>query len=187
MTSCRCGSFCVALLSLGSLDSFNANADTISTWNGGSGNWSAAGQWTPSRVPNNTASQFYDVTIGSGAATLDISPTINSFTLDGNLAEGFGMSGLTTLTVNGNATVNGSIEGSKPFVGWRDSLAVGGNLTNSGYMQMENGTSVGGNMNNSGSVILIGGGFGVGGTLVNTGNLTWGSPDGVDQGPNTSL
>ncbi len=47
----RSGSSCVALLSIGSLGFSNANADTISTWNGGSGNWSAAGQWTPSRVP----------------------------------------------------------------------------------------------------------------------------------------
>ncbi len=194
MTSFRCGSFCVALLSLGSGHLFNAKADTISTWNGGSGNWSAAGQWTPSRVPNNTGSQFYDVTIGSGSATLDISPTINSFTLNGNLAEGFDFSGRTTLTVDRNATVNGSIIGKSFFVGWRDSLAVGGNLTNNGSMQMQNGVSVGGNMNNSGSLILIGGGgvgpgsgFTVGGTLLNTGGLTLGSPDGVDEGPPTSL
>lgn len=133
MTSLRCGGFCVARLSLGSLNSFNADADTISTWNGGSGNWSAAGQWTPSRVPNNTGAQFYDVTIGSGGVTLDVSPTINSFTLDGGLATGYDIStgNKTTLTVNGNTTVNGSIAGN-PFYGWFDSLAVGGNLTNAG-------------------------------------------------------
>ncbi len=195
MPSFRCGSFCVALLSLGSLGSFDANADTISTWNGGSGNWSAAEQWTPSSVPNNTGSQVYDVTIGSGSATLDISPTINSFTLNGNLAQGFDSTDdLTTLGVNRNATVNGSIIGKSFFVGWRDSLAVGGNLTNNGSMQMQNGLSVGGNMNNAGSLILIGGGgigpgsgFTVGGTLLNTGGLTLGSPDGVDEGPPTSL
>lgn len=190
MTSFRCGSFCVALLSLGSLDSFNAHADTISTWNGGSGNWSAAGQWTPSRVPNNTASQSYDVTIGGGAATLDISPTINAFTLNGGLTQG-GATGPTTLTVNGDAVVNGGIAGNSGFVGWRDSLVIGGNLTNNGYMQMSNTVSVAGHMNNSGTVILIPageeGGLGVGGTLVNTGTVQWGTLDGASPGGGSSL
>ncbi len=185
MTSFRCGTLGVALLSLGSLSLTDARADTISTWNGGSGNWSTAGQWTPASVPNNTAGQSYDVTIGSGSATLDISPTIQSFTLDGGLAQGYNSSGqYTTLTVNGHATVNGGISGSTMF-GWSDSLVVGGNLTNAGYMAMGNTLSVAGNLNNSGTLTLIadsgpfGTGFDIGGRVVNTGTLNFGTPDGV--------
>ncbi len=189
--SFRCGSCCVALISFGSLGSSNAIADTISTWNGGSGNWSTAGQWTPSRVPNNTASQSYDVTIGSnGTATLDISPTLNSFTLNGSLDQGNDISNgdLTTLTVNRNATVNGVIAGATGNVGWRDSLIVGGNFANNGYMQMSGTVSIAGNMRNTGALILpVLGEFGVGGTLVNTGSLQWGNPLGAYYGPPTSL
>ncbi len=193
--SFRCGSCCVALISFGSLGSSNAIADTISTWNGGSGNWSTAGQWTPSRVPNNTASQSYDVTIGSnGTATLDISPTIDTLTLNGVLGEGFAggplNDGFTTLTVNGNATINGGFGGNYAD-GWRGSLIVGGNLTNNGYMDMGSTVSIAGNMKNPGAVTLIanpaGRGFSVGGTLVNTGNLQWGVAIGDEYGPPTSL
>jgi hypothetical protein len=81
-------SFCVALLTIGWFAVSDANADTISTWNGGSGNWSTAGQWTPSQVPNNTATQSYDVTISNGSATPDINPTINSLVLNGGLSTG---------------------------------------------------------------------------------------------------
>ncbi len=193
MTSFRCGTLGLALLSMCSLGSSNAAADTISTWNGGSGNWSTAGQWTPSRVPNNTAGQFYDVTIGRGSTTtLDISPTINSLTLNGSLAQGYAglpNPGYTTLTVNGNATVNGGFGGSYAD-GWRDSLIMGGNLTNNGYMDMGSTVSIAGNMKNSGSVVLLPGGpggFSVGGTLVNTGSLQWGNPIGAEYGPRTSL
>ncbi len=184
----RSSSLYLALLTIGWFASSNANADTISTWNGGSGNWSTAGQWTPSQIPNNTATQSYDVTIGNGAATLDISPTINSLILNGGLATGSNISNgqRTTLTVNGNATVNGAIAGN-PFYGWFDSLAVGGNLTNTGYMKMGSNLSVGGNLQNSGTLSPMGvyGGFSVNGTLVNTGTLQWG--DDEDAGAGTTL
>ncbi|MDQ2841470.1 MAG: PEP-CTERM sorting domain-containing protein [Acidobacteriota bacterium] len=179
----RCGRFCVALLSVGFLD-LGANADTLSTWNGGSGTWSTAGNWTPSQVPNNTTTRSYDVTIGNGSATLDVSPTINSFTLNGALADGSDISTgqFTTLTVNGNASVNGTIPGHSIFAGWRDSLLVGRNFTNNGYMMMGDQLSVTGNVNNSGALILISTtgatpGLSVGGKVVNTGTLQFG--DGI--------
>jgi len=37
---------------------------TNSSWNGGTGNWSNATDWTPSGVPNNSGTTTYDVKIG---------------------------------------------------------------------------------------------------------------------------
>ena len=51
------------LMALGMSSSY---ADRISTWNGGTGDWDTASNWTPLAVPNNSASNAYDVTIGSG-------------------------------------------------------------------------------------------------------------------------
>jgi hypothetical protein len=65
-----------------------AFAATVSeSWNGGTGNWSTAGDWTPATVPNNSGGNVFDVTIDSGGTdivTLDISPTIASLTLGGS-------------------------------------------------------------------------------------------------------
>ena len=57
---------------------------SISTWNGGAGDWSSTSDWTPATVPNNSGANTYAVTIGFGgtnAVTLDISPTVDSLTL----------------------------------------------------------------------------------------------------------
>ena len=190
MASARYVSLGFALLSL---PFSSATADTISTWNGGSGNWSTAGQWTPSVVPTNTASQSYAVTIGSGTVTLDTSPTINSLTLNGVLTTGFDISNgqYTSLTVSRNVTVNGGISGGD---GIFDSIAIGGNLTNAGGMAMGSSLSVGGSLQNSGYLKLSGvessNGypplFSVGGTLVNTGIVQWGDND-VDAGTRSIL
>jgi hypothetical protein len=53
------------------------------TWNGGTGNWNVAGNWTPSAVPGTGD----DVTINAGACTLDVVFTtgnrLNSLTIGG--------------------------------------------------------------------------------------------------------
>jgi hypothetical protein len=197
MASFRCGSCGLALLSIGLLGFSKAAADTISTWNGGSGNWSSAGQWTPAVVPNNTGSQGYAVTISNGTVTLDTSPTIDSLTLNGSLSTGYEMQGLApALTVNGNATVTGGIGagGATPSqYGSFNPLLVGGNLSNLGSMTMGAGLTVGGNLQNAGSLTMIDiqrnrVGFNVGGTLNNTGALSWGTTySGGASGTPTSL
>ncbi len=192
MASVRPGSFCLALLSLGFFAVSTAAADTISTWNGGSGNWSNAAQWNPAIVPNNNGSQAYDVSISNGTASLDTSPTINSLTLNGSLTTGFDPSTgqYPTLTVNRNVTVNGGISGSPAQLGLFNSLAIGGNLTNPGYIKTFGSLTVGGNLTNSGFLGLTGSvrsGFSVGGTLSNTGALVWGAPEYYYPGPGTSL
>ncbi|MDQ2774982.1 MAG: hypothetical protein M3Y57_08700 [Acidobacteriota bacterium] len=159
MASFWCGSCCIALLSIGSLGFSNATADTIS--NSVGGNWSDAGTWTPAVVPNNTAGQSFDVSIGStGGVTLNTNPTINSLTLAGPLSTGFyppfgGTTplGFTSLTVNGNVNVTASgTMGNASSAPFDDSLGVGGNLTNAGFLYMTRGLSVTGNMNNAGTL-----------------------------------
>ncbi len=167
------------------------HADTLSTWNGSAGNWSDPTHWTPAQVPNNNGSQSYSVTVPTGdAISLDTNPTVNALTLNGGLSTGYDPTNgqYTTLTVNRNTIVNGGISGNSFFVGWLDSLAVGGNLTNAGYIAISGDLSVAGNLQNSGflepeSIGLSG--FGVGGTLGNTGTVQWGSND--SPGGNSSL
>jgi hypothetical protein len=63
--------------------------DTISTWNGGTGNWGTASNWTPPVVPNNSGANSYDVTIASGGTDavnleLGLNPTVTSLTVGGD-------------------------------------------------------------------------------------------------------
>ena len=63
-----------------------AFAQTNSAWNGGTGDWSTATDWTPNGAPNNGGGTTYNVTIDSGGTdtvTLDISPTVSTLTLGG--------------------------------------------------------------------------------------------------------
>jgi hypothetical protein len=60
------------------------NAQTNSTWNGGTGNWSDTSNWNPGAVPNNGAGTTYNVTIDvpNSAVTIDIlNVTIDNLTL----------------------------------------------------------------------------------------------------------
>ena len=89
------------------------DGDTISTWNGGAGNWSGASNWTPAVVPNNSTINTYAATIntGSDTVTLDISPTLDSLTLGGATGSSVlqtGSSPLVVLTTVGDLTVNKS-------------------------------------------------------------------------------
>ncbi len=178
MTFLQRGSSCLALLFIGSLGLYAA--DILSKWNGGSGNWSSAGQWNPAVVPDNINGRTYDVAVNSGTATLDVSPTINSLTLNGGLGQGVDPTNgeYTTLTVNTNAVVNGGIT-KEGDIGWLDSLIIGGNLTNNGTLFMGSEFSVGGNVNNSGNITVVAdsqmSGLGAGGSFVNTGTLQFGA------------
>ncbi len=163
------------------------NADTLSTWNGGTGTWSTAAQWTPAAVPDNAPGNGFNVSIAtvSDRVGLDVSPVIDSLAIGGTAgtsvlttdydhATGF----YTSLTTTGNVTVNShGVIGTDPFSGWLDSLVVGRNLTNAGNLLLRAQLSVAGNVTNSGSLYLIGGpnnGFSAGGTLRNTGSLYFG-------------
>src|SRR5580692_6244694 len=73
----------VLALSLG-LSALSANAQTNSTWNGGTGNWGDSGNWNPGAVPNNSGTTTYDVKIGAANSnvTMDVlNDTIDNLTL----------------------------------------------------------------------------------------------------------
>jgi hypothetical protein len=123
-----------------------AFGQTNSAWNGGTGNWNTATDWTPNGAPNNGGSTTYNVTIDSGgtdSVTLDQNATINSLVLGGNsgsfstLQSENGtpvtlniVGGITVndygdlnfnsgsnLTVDGTATINGSFAAAEFTVG----------------------------------------------------------------------
>lgn len=142
----------------GLLGANRSYSDTISTWNGGScptqgacAAWSVAGNWKPPIVPNNSAGAKYDVTIGSGAFTkLDISPTINSLTLDG-LLYALPSGPAPKLTVAHDASINGTLLFSGDFImptTGPGSLSVGGDLnigSSAGAVSVNGSVTVGGN------------------------------------------
>ena len=163
-----------------------ASGDTISTWNGGSGNWSTAANWTPPVVPNNSGTTAYDVTIGTnGTVGLDISPTVNSLTLNGAINPLVGPSGVlygvgpnvNTLHVVNDVNVTGALlfggEIFPPPVS-PASLSVGGNLNHSGFelFIVRGALVVRGDLTNAGGYMAIvsrtgSDPFQVGGTLTN--------------------
>src|SRR5271165_4038613 len=141
-------------LTLGSLQSspLVSCPGGMDCWNGGTGNWSNAGNWSAG-APGPSS----DVTIYSGGkdnVTLDTttpSPTISSLTL-GGASNGFtselGILGGQTLTITngltvgetGNLTLNGSTVN-----------VTGGVATNSGGIDLESGSTltITGNLTNS--------------------------------------
>jgi hypothetical protein len=68
---------------------------TSYTWNGGSGDWSVAGNWTPNGVPGASDT----ATVNSGGVTLNADTTAGTLNLGGGTLNGSG-----TLTVNGTLT-----------------------------------------------------------------------------------
>ncbi|HEV2270862.1 MAG TPA: hypothetical protein VGR92_15520 [Steroidobacteraceae bacterium] len=106
------------------------------TWKGGTGNWSAAANWSAG-VPNNgtPSGTTYNVFIDGGnavssAVTLDISAGINSLTVDTD--DALTLDNNTSLTVSGpTVTNNGAIHmnGGASANGF---LTLGGNVTLSG-------------------------------------------------------
>src|SRR3984957_7280200 len=164
------------------------------------GNWNSTSSWSPAVVPNNGGGNTYDVTLLSSPAvniTLNISPTIDTLTLDAGsvLSTDSGFT-LTTTGVtnagdiefyNGNTlTVNGSITTSNFLDLDRGSkLIVTGNLTNSGqlFTNNQNGVTAANTITVTGTFTNSSGGntqIGQfndtsdvmnGGTLVNSGTL----------------
>ncbi|HLI14159.1 MAG TPA: choice-of-anchor D domain-containing protein [Alphaproteobacteria bacterium] len=120
------------------LEVANVPVSTVDTWNGGTGNWATAGDWSAG-VP-----AFYsDVTIGatsSGDVTLSQDATIQSLAVNnGNTLE-YQASIPQTLTVGKDVTVNAGGALSLPTSG--DKLALGGNFSNGGTTTLGAGASL---------------------------------------------
>lgn len=150
-----------------------AFGQTNSIWNGGTGNWSTATDWTPNQVPNNGGGNTYNVTIDSGGTdtvTLDQNATIVSLVLGGAVGTSTlqNLSGTAEiLNITGPLTINGA--GTLIFNNG-SSLTAGGNSSNAGLILLQNGSTmtISGNLMNSGPVTSDGSQ----GTLTVIGNLT---------------
>ena len=150
-------------------------------WNGGSGNWSDAGNWSGGEPgPTN------DVTINSGnydTVTLDTNATINSLTLGG--AVNGTPSQLIEDGVARNLTIAGSLTidvAGLLYLDYGSSITAGADSTNSGNINLGNGSlSITGNLLNLG-ITNIGSAssqLNVTGTLTNNGLLYIYGPGGV--------
>ena len=142
--------FRVVFLSLGILLIASASYGQATQINGAaSGNWSNTASWSPATVPNNGGGNTYDVTLLSSPAvniTLDISPTIDTLTLDSGSVLSTDAS--TTLTTTG-VTNGGTIEFNNG-----NTLTVNGSMTTSNYLDLDKGSKlvVTGNLTNSGQM-----------------------------------
>ena len=109
-----------------------ALGQTNSSWNGGTGNWSNATDWTPNQVPNNGGGNTYNVTIGSSGGvnnvTLNQNATVNSLDVIGSSLSTL-PGAAETLNITGNLTLGGG--GGLDFSNG-SSLTVGGNVTTDG-------------------------------------------------------
>src|SRR5580704_6191295 len=139
----------VAFLSLGILWFVGVSYGQTQINGAASGNWSNTASWSPATVPNNSGPNTYNVTLLSSPSvniTLDISPTIDTLTLDSGstLSTDSG----TTLTTTG-VTNGGDIE----FYNG-NTLTVNGSMTTSNYLDLDKGSKlvVTGNLTNSGQM-----------------------------------
>ena len=104
-------------------------AQTTYSWNGGSGIWSVATNWTPNGVPTATDNVVITAT-GTYTVTLDGDSTINNLTIGGTSGVQSLSLSSRTLTINGTGTINDS--GSVSLT--TSTLAGSGTLTNYGTL-----------------------------------------------------
>lgn len=74
-------------------------ATSFITWNGGTGNWGDAAQWTPNTVPGNAGTSHFTATVAAGVATLGSAITIDNLHFTGGT-----INGTSPLTLTGLAS-----------------------------------------------------------------------------------
>ena len=144
-------------------------------WTGGTGNWNAAGNWSPAQLPTTadnaiiTNTGTYTVTLPPGstgtAGTITVGGTSGTQTLAIDRA---------TLTIGGASVINAN--GHLDFLVAQSVLTGAGNLTVNGIINWANGTMSGTGTTTigSGGLLAIGsGGVTFGRTLNNNGTGTW--------------
>jgi hypothetical protein len=151
-----------------------ANAADL-VWIGGTGNWNAAGNWSPAQVPTAadnawiTNSGTYTVTVPAGTTATNGSLTVGGASGTQTLAID-----RATLTVGGPSVV--SANGHLDFLVSQSVLTGAGNLTVNGTLNWANGamSGTGTTTIGSGGVLAIGsGGVTFGRTLTNAGTGSW--------------
>src|SRR5947207_3253568 len=113
-------------------------AQQTATWTGGSGSWSTASSWSTGVVPNNNATDQYDVAIDGGnasasAVTINSLVTIQSLSIDAGDSLSVSGSADVIRTVN-DVTLNGGlfISSGGVRIGTDASLLGSGTLTLAG-------------------------------------------------------
>ncbi len=144
------------------------NAQTNSSWNGGTGHWSNAKEWTPNGAPNNGGGAFYNAVIngtGSDTITFDSSGTvINSLSLGpGETLQDNGHSptltiGDPTFPAAGSLTNGGTINWRNGSTLILDITAGNGSITNSGVINLRSSTLKINDSGNGNTAVLSGGG-----------------------------
>src|SRR5450755_886464 len=79
--------FALALLAFSTISSqlSTLHAQTTYIWNGGSGDWSVTGNWTPASGPPGASDT---ATVNSGAVTVSADTTVATFNLGGGTLNG---------------------------------------------------------------------------------------------------
>ena len=151
-----------------------ANAADL-VWIGGSGNWNAAGNWSPAQMPTAadnaiiTNGGTYIVTVPAGTTGTAGSVTVGGASGTQTLAID-----RATLTLDGASVIH--TNGHLDFLVAQSILTGAGNLTVNGTLNWANGTmrGTGTTTIGSGGVLTMGsGGVTFGRTLSNGGTATW--------------
>ena len=138
-----------------------SRAQTAVSWNGGSGNWNTASDWSGGVVPNNGGGNTYNVTISNNNpnVTLNLGVTISDLTLGSSATLQSAANDSLTIASGGSLINNGTISFSTS--GSNLTLASGSTLTNNGTLDLLSSgeaLSVTGTTTNAGSMLIQGGG-----------------------------
>ena len=163
-----------ALVSAAMLFTFGANAADL-VWIGGTGNWSAAGNWSPAQLPTAADNVFF-TNSGTYTVTLPAGTTGTAGSVSVGGASGTQTLAIdrATLTISGTSVINAN--GHLDFLVAQSVLTGAGNLIVNGTLTWANGTMSGTGTTTigSGGVLAIGsGGVTFGRTLCHGGAGTW--------------
>ena len=163
-----------ALVSAAMLFTFGANAADL-VWIGGTGNWSAAGNWSPAQLPT-AADNVFITNSGTYTVTLPAGTTGTAGSVSVGGASGTQTLAIdrATLTISGTSVINAN--GHLDFLVAQSVLTGAGNLIVNGTLTWANGTMSGTGTTTigSGGVLAIGsGGVTFGRTLSHGGAGTW--------------
>jgi len=150
-----------------------AGSDLV--WIGGTGNWNAAGNWTPAQVPT-AADNAWITNSGTYTVTLPAGTTGTAATLTVGAASGVQTLAIdrATLTIGAASTINSN--GHVDFLVAQSVLTGAGDLAVNGTLNWSDGTMSGTGKTtiNPGGVLAIGsGGVTLGRALDNAGVATW--------------
>src|ERR1022692_471429 len=126
------------LLVLTSVGGLRSQAQTAVSWNGGTGNWNKAADWSGGVVPNNGGGHTYNVTISNGeteTVTLNLGVTISDLTLGASATLQSAVNDSLTLASGGTLSNSGTLLFNT--TGSNITVPSGGTLTNNGTLDLQ--------------------------------------------------